>query len=135
MRVHQGLNAGEGTDPVKPGPERVPSLRASLGKRRGYTTGESGEVCARRGKRVEMDTDGEICVATIERSKTSDIRVRLVEFGGRPFVDLRTFVVVDAVERVPTRKGIAIPPALLGEVIAALEKAAGEAVKGGGGRK
>ncbi len=38
-----------------------------------------------------MESDGEICVATIERSKTSDIRVRLVEFGGRSFVDLRTF--------------------------------------------
>lgn len=52
-----------------------------------------------------MSSD-EICIATIERSKTSEIRVRLVEFGGRPFVDLRNFVVSDAVERVPTRKGI-----------------------------
>ena len=70
-----------------------------------------------------MESDGEICVAKIERTKTSDIRVRLVEFGGKPFVDVRTFVVVDAVERVPTRKGIAMPARL------------GEAVKGGGGRK
>ncbi len=62
-------------------------------------------------------------IATIERSKASDVRVRLVEFGGRPFVDLRTFVDGDADERVPTRKGIAIPPALVGQVIEALRKA------------
>ena len=66
----------------------------------------------------------ETTIATIERSKTSDIRVRLVEFGGKLFVDVRTFVVVDAVDRVPTRKGIAIPPALLDEVIEALQEAA-----------
>ena len=66
----------------------------------------------------------ETTIATIERSKTSDIRVRLVEFGGKPFIDVRTFVVVDAVDRVPTRKGIAIPPAMLDEVIEALQEAA-----------
>ena len=70
-----------------------------------------------------MDSEGETCVAKIERTATSDIRVRLVEFHGKPFVDLRTFAVFDAVERVPTRKGIAIPPALLGEVIEALQAA------------
>lgn len=66
----------------------------------------------------------ETTIATIERSTTSDIRVRLVEFGGKPFIDVRTFVVADAVDRVPTRKGIAIPPAMLGEVIEALQDAA-----------
>ena len=71
-----------------------------------------------------MKTESEIVIAKIDRGKTSEIRVRLVEFGGKPFVDVRTFVVVDAVERVPTRKGIAIPPAPVGEVVAALEKAA-----------
>ncbi len=60
-------------------------------------------------------------IATIERSKASDVRVRLVEFGGRPFVDLRTFVDGDADERIPTKKGIA--PALVGQVIEALRKA------------
>ncbi len=35
---------------------------------------------------------GEICVAKIERNKATDIRMRLVEFGGRPFGDVRTFV-------------------------------------------
>ena len=67
-------------------------------------------------------------IASIERSKSSDIRIRLVEFGGRPFVDVRNFVVVDAVKRVPTRKGIAIPPALVGQVIEALREAEAQAV-------
>ena len=66
----------------------------------------------------------EATIATIERSQTSDIRVRLAEFHGKMFVDVRTFVVADAVDRAPTRKGIAIPPSLLPDVIAALQEAA-----------
>ena len=54
----------------------------------------------------------------------AETRSRLVGTG-------RTFVVVDAVDRVPTRKGVAIPPAMLGELIEALQhagkKARGEA--------
>ena len=64
----------------------------------------------------------EIMIAKVERSKASDARVRLVEFSKRPFVDLRTFVDGNADERVPTRKGIAIPPVLVGEVIEALHQ-------------
>ena len=63
-------------------------------------------------------------IATIEKGQTSDIRVRLATFHGRQYVDVRTFVVADAVDRVPTRKGIAIPPKLLPQVIAALTQAA-----------
>ena len=33
---------------------------------------------------------GEICVANIERNKATEIRIRPVEFGGRPFGDMRT---------------------------------------------
>ncbi len=63
-------------------------------------------------------------IATIERSKTADIRIRLVEFGARPFVDVRNFVDDgNGGERIPTRKGIALPPALVGQVIEALRKA------------
>ncbi len=69
----------------------------------------------------------ETTIATIERSKTSEIRVRLLEFHDKPYVDIRMFVVVDAAERVPTKKGIAVPPALVGDVIAALQDAEREA--------
>ncbi len=68
-------------------------------------------------------------IARIERNKATEIRIRLVEFGGRPFVDVRNFVDVDdGHQRVPTRKGIAIPPGLVGEVIAALTEAGAQAV-------
>ena len=63
-------------------------------------------------------------IATIPKNQTQDIHIRLCEFHGRPFVDIRLFVVADATgDRVPTRKGIAIPPALLPEVIDALRAA------------
>ena len=67
-------------------------------------------------------------IAIIEKTRTTDLRVRLVEFNGRPFIDVRVFIVGDAVERTPTRKGVAIPPSLLRGVIEAL-KAAEEEVQ------
>ena len=66
----------------------------------------------------------ESTVATIPKNKTQDIVVRHCEFHDRPFVDVRLFVVADATgDRVPTRKGIAIPPEILPEVINALRTA------------
>lgn len=65
----------------------------------------------------------DVTIAIIEKNHTQDIRVRLAEFHDKLFVDLRLFVVADAADRVPTRKGIAIPPALLSGVIAALREA------------
>jgi hypothetical protein len=50
-----------------------------------------------------MDMDEGQLIARIERSNTSEIRVRLVEFGERPFVDVRTFVDGDGDDRIPTR--------------------------------
>lgn len=69
----------------------------------------------------------ETTIATIERSKTSEIRVRLAEFHDKTYVDIRTFVVADATERVPTKKGIAVPPPLLPELIAAVQDAKAQA--------
>lgn len=73
----------------------------------------------------------ETTIATIPKNKTQDVRVGLVEFHDRPFVDIRVFVVADATERVPTRKGIAIPPGLLPELIEALRAAEAEMRKQG----
>ena len=67
--------------------------------------------------------DNSTTIATIEKSSTQDIRVRIAEYHGKQYVDVRTFVPTDAMERVPTRKGIAIPLAVLGEVIEALNEA------------
>ena len=70
----------------------------------------------------------ETTVATILKNQTQDIRIRLCEFHDRPFVDVRLFVVADATgDRVPTRKGIAIPPGLLLKLIEALRAAEAEA--------
>ncbi len=62
-------------------------------------------------------------IAAIEKTRTQDIRVRLLEFHGRSYVDIRLFVIANATERVPTKKGVAIPPPLLPALIAALEAA------------
>ena len=69
----------------------------------------------------------ESTIAVIPKNRTQDLRIRLVEFHDKPFIDIRTFVVVDATERVPTQKGIAVPPRLLPELIAGLQKAEAEA--------
>ena len=63
-------------------------------------------------------------VAIIEKNRVEEIRVRLVEFHGRPFADIRVFTTADATgERVPTRKGIALRPEKLPELIEALRGA------------
>lgn len=75
-----------------------------------------------------MDDDNSTTIATIEKSATQDIRVRLAEFHGKTYIDLRVFVPGDAIDRIPTRKGIAVPPALLADVIDALHEAQRRAV-------
>ena len=62
-------------------------------------------------------------VAIIEKNTTSDVRVRLIEFRGRQYIDVRLYVVVDAVDRSPTKKGISIRPNMLANIIEALKDA------------
>lgn len=63
-------------------------------------------------------------IATIGKNASEEYRVRLVEFHGRPFVDIRVFATKDATgERVPTKKGVAIQPDKLSEIIEALQQA------------
>ncbi len=73
------------------------------------------------------EANKETLVATIEKGRTQDIRVRLAEFHDKTYVDIRTFVVADATERVPTKKGIAVPPPRLPDLIAALQDAEAQA--------
>ncbi len=71
-------------------------------------------------------------ISIIERGKTADIRVRLMNWHGRDYCDIRTFVSADATgEREPTRKGIAIPIKLLDDVIEALHEAQQQAKASG----
>jgi hypothetical protein len=63
-------------------------------------------------------------IATLERGKTVDVRVRFVEWHGKQFVDIRTWMTADATgDRVPTRKGISIPISLLPDLERAISKA------------
>ena len=66
----------------------------------------------------------ETLIGILEKSRTSDLRARLTTYHGREYLDLRTYVVVDASdERSPTKKGITCPAALIPELRALLEQA------------
>lgn len=63
-------------------------------------------------------------VAVIAKNAREEIRVVLTNFKGHDLVDVRVFGEADGKPvRVPTRKGIAVKPALLPALIAALAKA------------
>jgi Transcriptional Coactivator p15 (PC4) len=61
-------------------------------------------------------------VAIIPKNARERIEVRLREYEGHPFVDLRVFY-EDGTEFKPTRKGIGFRPGLLLAVIEALRSA------------
>ena len=74
----------------------------------------------------------ETTITIIERGKTVDMRVRFMNWHGKDYCDIRTFVTSGATgDRVPTRKGIAVPVGLLPELIEALEVAQDEALAAG----
>ena len=79
---------------------------------------------------AEHDMDDKT-IAVIEKSRTRDIRVSLATFRGTTNVDIRIFAVANATERVPTKKGLTVPPCRLGELINALQEAEREARKAG----
>lgn len=68
-------------------------------------------------------TPDEQLIAVLSRSPTQQIQVRLNEFKGKRYLDLRTFY-FDEDEEVykPTRKGVSIPVELFEELKAALAK-------------
>ena len=63
-------------------------------------------------------------IAVIEKNRSQDVRVRLTEWQGRDFIDIRLFTTADASgERVPTRKGVSLSIPLLPELFAAIREA------------
>ena len=70
----------------------------------------------------------EVTIAVIKGAENGDdFRVRIDEMYGRRFVDIRRFAEVGQVHarhHVPTRKGVAIPPELVPQVIEALQDGA-----------
>ena len=77
---------------------------------------------------AKLESVMETTITIIERGKTVDMRVRFMNWHGKDYCDIRTFVTSGATtDRVPSRKGIAVPVGLLPELIAALQKAQEEA--------
>ena len=63
-------------------------------------------------------------IAAIEKNSLDAIRIALIEYKGKQYVDIRTYTQVDREpEPIPTKKGLTIAPALLPELIAALQQA------------
>ncbi len=62
-------------------------------------------------------------IGSIEKNQIEEIRVRLVEFHDRPFIDIRVFATMDATGKGPTRKGVAVRPDLIPELREILEHA------------
>lgn len=77
----------------------------------------------------ENEQHGDRLIADIVKNERRGERIRVAHraYRGYRFIDLRLYVTNAAGETVPTAKGIAIPPALLPQVIEALTKALGAA--------
>ena len=74
----------------------------------------------------------EIEIGTLEKSATQDLWVKLSTYQGRRYLDVRTYLTLDATgERVPTKKGITLAPEKIGELIAVLRRAEAEAISQG----
>ncbi|MFH0812845.1 MAG: transcriptional coactivator p15/PC4 family protein [Pseudomonadota bacterium] len=58
-----------------------------------------------------------ILIGELEKNSTSKIKVMVREYKGREFVDVRTYFQSDDGEWQPTKKGIAISPAKVGELV------------------
>jgi len=61
-------------------------------------------------EQTEPQENSEQLVAVINRSPTQQIQIRVNEFKGKRYVDLRTFYLDDKDETYkPTRKGVSVP--------------------------
>ena len=69
-------------------------------------------------------------ITSIEKNAAEEIRVALTEFKDHQLVDLRVYAINGASgERVPTKKGLTVKPALLTPLIEALRTAEAELAK------
>ncbi|MCR4403860.1 MAG: transcriptional coactivator p15/PC4 family protein [Candidatus Acetothermia bacterium] len=69
-------------------------------------------------------------IKAFERGAGQQLQIRLINFRGREYLDLRNFYLDENNEWKPTRKGIAIPTELYEELMAALQEV-GEILKEG----
>lgn len=77
-------------------------------------------------QKTQPTDPADIVLADIVKNERRGERIRIAQrsYKGHGFIDIRLYVATATGEIVPTGKGIAIPPALLREVIAGLEAAA-----------
>lgn len=70
-----------------------------------------------------QETQEDQLVAVLDRGPTQQVQIRLNEFKGKRYLDLRTFY-LDENEEVykPTRKGVSIPVELFEDLKEALKK-------------
>ncbi len=74
-------------------------------------------------EQAESHENAEQLVAVINRSPTQQIQVRVNEFKGKRYIDLRTFYLDEKDESYkPTRKGVSIPVENFEDLKAALDK-------------
>lgn len=66
-----------------------------------------------------MTTD--IAVAAIKKNQREEVRVGLKSYEGHRYIDLRIFA-DDGNEHRPTKKGVTLKPALVRQLIEALEQ-------------
>ena len=62
-------------------------------------------------------------IRDIEKNSSNKIRISLTEFKGNNFVDLRVYYEDEEGEYKPTKKGVALKPELIPQVIEALQEA------------
>lgn len=67
-------------------------------------------------------------LAIFPRTERTEVRLTLSQFKGRQLIDLRLYFRTEAGDWLPSRKGCAIQPGELADLLAALEAAKREVV-------
>ena len=74
-------------------------------------------------------------IKKIEKNTKEKITINTGKYKGNPLIDIRVCIENENGELIPTRKGIAINPRLIKEVIEGLKAAGKELVKGEGRKR
>lgn len=80
-------------------------------------------------KAEQQEAGDEVLVRVIDKGLAGRIHVRVSRFKDRDYIDVRNFYESDDGQWLPTRKGIAVPVELYGELLDALSAAKAEVDK------
>jgi flagellin-like hook-associated protein FlgL len=70
-------------------------------------------------------------IATVPKNSREELRVRVAEYRGHTYADLRTFVDSNGPDMVPTQKGVTVAPERIDALIQALTDARAEMARRG----